>query len=67
MTALPTLVIFTVSETHNQEMNLNELIYILKMRIFSLICKQLYVNVNVNDIMINLMPMFWLIFFNIVV
>lgn len=67
MTALPTLVIFTVSEMHNQEMNLNELIYVLKMRIFSLTCKQLYVNVNVNDIMINLMPMFWLIFFNIVV
>lgn len=67
MAALPVLVIFTVSETHNLELNLNELIYIHKMHIFSLICKQLHVNVKANDIMINVLPMFWLIFFNIVV
>lgn len=67
MTALTILVIFIASETHNQELNLNELIYIHKMHIFSLMCKQLCANVKTNAIAINLLHIFQLIFLNIVV
>lgn len=58
MTALTILVIFIASEIHNQELNLNELIYARKMQIFSLMCKQLCANVKTKVIMINLLPIF---------
>lgn len=63
--ALTIPVIFVASETHNQELNLNKLISIHKMHIFSLMCKRFHDKVKINAIMINLLPIFQLIFLNI--
>lgn len=67
MKALTILAIFIASEIHNQEMNLNELVYMQKIHVFSLMCKQLCVNVKINAVVIKLLPIFHLLFLHILV
>lgn len=58
MKALTILAIFIASEIHNQELNLNELVYIQKINIFSLMCTQLCANIKTNAVVIKLLPIF---------
>lgn len=56
---------FIASEIHNQELNLNELVYIHKINIFGLMCTQLCANIKTNAVVIKLLPIFQLIFLHI--